>query len=196
MEKTKNKIIYSRNEKVVRIISIIAIVLSLIVGVMLFPLGKVTGGIIVLCACAVSIFLISGFFTRIVKSKFSTHKYKKAIYASVYALIMVICMLTAVIVSFFTSYPVEALAQNSITYSQDAIKKLDKNAENFKSYFFDFFEYNDFYYFAIETTYVSTESGGYVSERSANTYIKANKYTATYTSIKSIEYEKAKSYTY
>lgn len=196
MEENKNKIVYSRNEKILRVISIAAIIVSLIVGIMLFPLGKIVGGVIVLCACALSIVLVSGFFTRFIKRKFSTHKYKKAIYASIYALIMVICMLTAVIVSFFTTYPMETLAQDSISYSQKAIKELDPNANDFESFFFDYFEYNDSYYFAIETTYNSVEPGGHISERSANTYIKVNKYTATYSVIKSIEFEKAKSYTY
>ena len=64
----KHKIVYSRNEKIVRIITIIGILLSFSVGILLFPIGKPTGGIIVLSASVFAAFLVSGFITRRIKS--------------------------------------------------------------------------------------------------------------------------------
>ena len=55
---------YSRNEKIVRIIAIIGIILSTVVGIMMFPLGKTTGGIVILATSFVSAFLMCGFVVR------------------------------------------------------------------------------------------------------------------------------------
>ena len=187
--KAKEKILYSRNEKIVRIITILGIVLSIVVGILLFPLGKASGGIIILCACAVSIFLITGFCTRRVKKLFATHKYKKVIYAGFYAVIIVIAMLTAALVSIFTTYSFEDLSVDAITYARENISDKSGIIENVESIVFDYFEYGNGYYFAIETDYNLVSSNGSKTEKSQNTYIKINMYTGEISSIESIEYE-------
>ncbi len=190
----ENKIIYSRNEKIVRIITIVGIALTIIVGIMLFPLGKVSGGIIVLCASLLACFLVSGFFIRRVKKHFMLHKYKRFIYAAVYAIIMTVSMLTAVLVSYFSSYPYEHLAENAVEYTESSLISLDKNIKNVKSDIFDSFESGDSYYFAIETDFEVVGTGNATLKRSTATYIKTNKYTASISVIESLEYEIARSY--
>lgn len=190
----ENKIIYSRNEKIVRIIAIAGIVLSIIVGIMLFPLGKVSGGIIVLCSSLLACLLVSGFSIRWFKKRFMLHKYKRFIYAAVYAVIMIISMLTAVLVSYFSTYPYEDLAEGAIEYTEDKLTSIDKNVKNVKSEIFDSFESGDSYYFAIETDFEVVGTGNAILKRSTATYIKTNKYTASISVIKSLEYEIARSY--
>ena len=189
MAVTKEKIIYSRNERIVRTISILGIALSVIVGILLFPLGKPIGGIIILCACAIAIFLVSPFCTRRIKSRFAQHKYKKVIYASFYAAIIIIAMLTATLVSIFATYSLDDLSNDAVEYAQENVSDKSGIIEDVNSTIFDFFEYGDGYYFAIETDYNIVSSSGNVTEKSQNTYIKINMYTGEISTIESIEYE-------
>ena len=189
MEETKEKILYSRNEKIVRIISILGIVLSIIVGILLFPIGKPIGGIIILCACTVSIFLVSSFCTKRFKSHFAKHKYKKVIYAGFYAVIIIIAMLTAALISIFATYSLEDLSKDAIGYAQENISDKSGVIDNVNSIIFDHFEYGDGYYFAIETDYDIVSSSGNVTEKSQNTYLRINMYTGEISPIESIQYE-------
>lgn len=193
-KRNENKIVYSRNEKIIRVIAIIGIILSVVVGIMLFPLGKVSGGIIVLCTSLLACFLVSSFFIKCVKKCFSFHKYKRFIYAAVYAIIITVSMLTAVLVSYFSSYPYEDLAENSIEYTEEKLTSLDKNIINVKSEIFDSFESGDSYYIAIETDFEVIGTGNAIAKRSTATYIRINKYTASISVIESLEYEIARSY--
>ena len=190
----KEKIVYSRNEMIVRAIAIIGIILSFAIGIMLFPLGKVTGGIIVLCTSFVACFLVSRFFIRIIKSAFSSHKYKRFIYAAVYGIIMTVSMLTAVLVSYFSAYPYEDLSLEAIEYTEEKLTSLDKNIINVKSEIFDSFESGDSYYIAIETDFEVVGTGNAIAKRSSATYLQINKYTASISIIESLQYEIAKSY--
>lgn len=190
----KNKFIYSRNEKIVRVIAIIGIVLSVAIGILLFPLGKTSGGIIVICSSLFACFLVSGGFIRFIKKHFMHNKYKRFVYAAVYAIIMIVSMLTAVLVSYFSSYPYEDLAENAVEYTEDKLTELDKNVQNIKSEIFDSFESGDSYYFAIETDFEVVGTGNAILKRSTATYIKTNKYTSSISVIESLEYEIARSY--
>ena len=190
----KEKIIYSRNEKIVRIIAIIGIILSFIVGIMLFPLGKATGGIIVLCATLVACFLLSGFFIRIIKTRFAAYKYKRFVYAAIYGIIMTVSMLTAVLVSYFSAYDYDALSPKAIEYTEEQLTSLDKNIVNVKSEIFDNFESGDSYYIAIETDFEVIGTGNATAKRSTATYLQINKYTGSMTIIESLQYEIARSY--
>ena len=190
----KSKITYSKNEKILRIITVIGITLSIIVGIMLFPLGKTSGGIIVLCTSSISAFLVSGFFTRFVKRRFHSHKYKRVIYAAVYGFIMVLSMLTAALVSIFASYPLEDMAKEAIVYTEEKLSTMDVNIKNIQSDIFDSFESGDSYYFAIETDFEVVNTGNAISKRSTATYLQINKYTASISVIESLEYEIARSY--
>ena len=193
-EDVKQKPTYSRNEKLARAIAILGIILSTIVGILLFPLGKARGGAIILCACAVSIFLISRFCTKRIKARFSMHKYKRVIYAGFYAIIIVISMLTAALISIFTTYSLEDLSVDAITFAQESISDKGGRIENMGSTIFDYYEYENGYYFAIETDYDLVSSSGNVTEKSTNAYIKVNMYSGEISAIESIQYEITKSY--
>ena len=192
--KTNNKIAYSRNEKILRIITIFGIVLSIAVGILLFPLGKARGGIIILCACAVSIFLISSFCTRRVKNYFSLHKYRKVFLACFYSIIMIIAMLTATLVSIFTTYTFDELSADAINYAQENIFDKGGRIENMESTIFDHFEYENGHYFSIETDFDIVDSKGNSTDYSVNTYIKINRYSGEIAVIDSLQYEIAKAY--
>ena len=183
---------YSRNEKIVRIIAIIGIILSTVVGIMMFPLGKTTGGIVILATSFVSAFLMCGFVVRGIKNRFSLHKYKRFIVAGFYAFIMILSMLTAALMSYFSSYPLEDLAIEAIEFTQDAIEKKDPDIQNIRSDLFEYFESGDSYFFAIETDFEHVGTGGAISKRSTTTYLKVNKYTSTITVIESLQYEATK----
>lgn len=190
----KEKLIYSRNEKIVRIIAIVGIILSFAVGIMLFPIGKVTGGIIVLCASFLACFLLSGYFIKNVKKWFMFHKYKRFIYAAIYGIIMTVSMLTAVLVSYFSTYSYEDLSLEAIEYTEEKLTNLDENIINLKSEIFDYFESGDSYYMAIETDFQVIGTGNTVSKRSTATYMQINKYTAKISIIESLQYETARTY--
>ena len=184
--------VYSKNEKILRIISFCGIVLSIIVGILLFPIGKTYGAIIILCACAVSIFLISGFCTERVKKRFCRHKYKRAIYACFYAIIIIVAMLTAALVSIFATYSPEDLSVDAISYAQENLSAENGRIENIETIIFDYFEYGNGYYFALETNYDIVGSNGAVTLKSANAYIKINKYNGEISAIDSLQYEIAR----
>ena len=190
----KEKTTYSRNEKIVRAFTIVGIILSFAVGIMLFPIGKVWGGVIVLCTSLLACFLVSGFFIKAVKTKFMLHKYKRFIYAAVYFVLMLLSMLTAVLVSYFSTYPYEDLSVEAIEFTEEKLTGLDKNVQNVKSEIFDHFESGDAYYIAIETDFEVVGIGNAVAKRSTSTHLKVNKYTATITIIEFREYENARSF--
>lgn len=190
----KHKIVYSRNEKIVRIITIIGILLSFSVGILLFPIGKPTGGIIVLSASVFAAFLVSGFITRRIKSIFGNHKYKKLIFAITYGIIITISMLTAVLVSFFSTFPIDDMAEKSIQFTEEKLALIDATIKDVESNIIHFFESGDSYYFFIETEFKSVDVGGAVANRSSNSYIVVNKFTGTVSPITSLEYDIALSY--
>ena len=190
----KEKIVYSRNEKIVRVIAIVGIILSFAVGIMLFPLGKVTGGIIVLCASLVACFLVSGYFIRLIKSRFLGYKYKRFVYAAIYGVIMTVSMLTAVLVSYFSAYDYDVLSTEAIEYTQEQLTSLDKSIVNVRSEIFDSFESGDSYYVAIETDFEVVGTGNAAAKRSTATYLKINKYIGSMSIIESLQYEIARSY--
>lgn len=193
MIEEKEKIPYSRNEKIVRFICFAGIFISIIVGILLFPIGKPSGGIIVLSTSAVSFILMLPFVSRTFKDKFKCHKYRRFIYASFYAAIIILSMLTAVIVSYFTSYPIEDMASSSLDFVSESVSR-EGSIRNIETEIFDWFEGSDSYYFAIEVNYEKTNMGGAISIHSKTFYIKANKYTSVISSVSFLEYEVARSY--
>lgn len=195
MDKTENKIIYSRNEKIVRIICYVGIALSVIIGILLFPLGKVGGGIAVLCTSAVSLFLLSSFFVKKYKTWFSEHKNKRVIYACLYAFILVLSMFTAAIISYFTAFDESEMSLKATEHTQNAVKAAHPNIHGeLTTDLFDFFESGDGYYYAFEIDYELKETGGAILKRSEVKYVKVNKYTSATSFVTFLEFERARSY--
>ena len=192
MDETKAKAVYSKNEKILRIVCIVAIALSFIIGILLFPVGKVGGGITVLCTSAVAVFLLSGFFVKKYKGWFANKQNKRAIYALLYALILVLSLLTAFIASYYSSYDkyeMETLAR------EEAVKAVQTNANGeIEARLFDFFESGDSYYFSYEIDFSVIESSGAVIRKSIVSYVKVNQYTSEVSFIDFYQCELARSY--
>ena len=195
MDETKKKDVYSRNEKIVRVICIIAIAISLIIGILLFPLGKIIAGIIVLCTSSASAFLLSGFFVRKYKGWFATNKNKRFIYATLYALILVLSLCTAFITSYYTSFDAEEMEISAREHTVNAVKTAHPNVDGeIETILFDFFESGDGYYFSYEANFNLKEIGGAILRKSIVKYVKVNKYTAEVSFIDFLECERARSY--
>ena len=190
----KKRLAYSKNEKILRAICFIGIVICEIIGILLFFVNNIVGGIVVLLSCLASSFLISSFFTLKIKSWFSNKSKKRAIYAAFYALIILICMVTTVIVCLNMTYSAEDLVNPSIEYAENAIKMDKVSIKIIETDLYEYFEVGDSYYFAMETKYEMTETGGAISTHYPVTYVKANKYTGSLTIIDFVQYENAKTY--
>ena len=195
MDKTENKIVYSKNEKIVRIICYVGIALSVVIGILLFPLGKVGGGIAVLCTSAVSLFLLNSFFVKKYKAWFAENKNKRIIYACLYAFILILSMFTAAIISYFTSFDEYEMATKAMEHTQNAVKTAHPNIHGeLTTDLFDFFESGDGYYYAFEIDYKLKETGGAILKRSEVKYVKVNKYTSATSFVDFLEFERARSY--
>ncbi|MBE6674469.1 MAG: hypothetical protein E7596_05130 [Ruminococcaceae bacterium] len=186
--------IYSKNEKILRIICFLGIIICEIIGILLFFVNNIVGGIVVILSCIVSSFLVSSFFTLKIKSWFSNKSKKRAIYAAFYALIILVCMVTTVIVCLNMTYSAEALTPPSIELAENTIKGENVKIKIIETDLYEFFEVGDSYYFALETKYELSETGGAVSTHYPVTYVKANKYTGSLTIIDFVQYENAKTF--
>ncbi len=195
MDKAKYNIVYSRNEKIVRIICLLGIIVSIAVGILLFPLGKVGGGIAVICTSLASAFLLSSFFVKRFKARFADSPNKRIIYAGLYAVILVLSMFTAFLISYFTSFDENEMATKAVEYTENSIKTAHPNLHGeLESDLFDFFESGDSYYYAIEIDFNLKDTGGAILKRSAVKYVKVNKYTSSTSFVDFFEYERARSY--
>ncbi len=190
----KKRLAYSKNEKILRAICFIGIVICEIIGILLFFVNNIVGGIIVFLACLVSSILISSFFTLKIKSWFGNKNKKRVIYAVFYALIILICMVTTVIVCLNMTYSAEDLAIPSVEYAESTIKGDNVSIKIIKTDLYEYFEVGDSYYFAMETKYEMTETGGAISTHYPVIYVKANKYTGNLAIIDFVQYENAKTY--
>lgn len=191
--KEKRKFYYSRNEKIVRAIAILGIILSEVIGVLLLVLGRTLNGIIVFCACAVASFLVSSFFIGIVKNKLCFHEKRRVFYALIYAGIIILAMLTAFLASYFSTYGYEEIREPALTFVHNAIKKDNVNVTVVDSTVVSF-EQGESYYMEVETTITVKEVGGAVTTKTVLSYIKVNIYTAEITAIDWQQYQIASTY--
>ena len=182
MEKAKNKIYYSRNEKILRAIVIFGILLAIIAGILLLVLSKVLPGIIVLVVSIICCVAISPLCIRPLKNKFYLHRKKRVIYAFYYALVIVLVLGCALIAAEFSTYDYEDIRPSAIEFVESNLKKDYVNYEIINTDI-DCVEYGDGYYFCMETELHITEVGGAVTTRYPLSYIKVNKYTGKITVI-------------
>ena len=191
---SKCKLCFSKYEKLLRAVCYIGIAICIIIGILLFFVDNILGGAIVISSCLISSFLVSGFFTQKVKTWFGNKDKKRVIYVAFYALIMLICMLTTIIVCLSMTYSAEELAPPSIEYAESAIKMDKANISIVETEIYEYFTVGDSYYFAMETTYELTETGGVVTLHYPITYVRANKYNGNLSIINFVQYENAKTY--
>lgn len=187
----KNKTVYSRNEKILRFICVLGITLCAIIGILLFFLNKIGLGILVLCSCAVSVFLITNFFIGIIKKCFGSHSKKRIIYAGVYALIILIPMLTTSIATYNLSLPIDEMETQSI----ELVKKEYANKGNVKvceTTLLEKYESGSFFYFCFETKLEITSADGSILRDYPEAYVKVNKYTGSVSFITYVEYQRGK----
>ena len=193
MDETKNKICYSRKEKLLRTICILGIALCAITGILLFFINIYWGGIIVLLSCVASSFLISNLFTRKVKSWFGDKKKKRLYYTGVYILLLLICMIPTLLVGTYAINDDADVAPLAVEFAENAIKNDQASIEITETEYISF-EHNDSFYFELETYYEEYGVGGTVIEKSALTYVKINKFTKRLTKIDFIQFMNAYSY--
>ena len=132
--------IYSKNEKILRIICFLGIIICEIIGILLFFVNNIVGGIVVILSCIASSFLVSSFFTLKIKSWFSNKSKKRAIYAAFYALIILVCMVTTVIVCLNMTYSAEDLTPPSIELAENTIKGENVKIKIIETDLYEFFE--------------------------------------------------------
>ncbi len=192
---TKNtKITYSKNEKILRTVSFIGIVLCEITSILLFFLGKYLFASIVLISCTLSSFLVSSYFVKKIKKWFGAKERKKLIYAIFYSIIILICMVTTIIICFNIGYNISDLAPVAVEETNNSIKDENPTASNFETNIEECYEINDSYYFYLYTEYDVISDVGTVSQKSRISYVKINKYTAYIEWIDFITYENGKTY--
>ena len=191
---SKSKLCFSKYEKLFRSVCYISIAICIITGTLLFFVNNILGGSIVILSCLISSFLISSFFTQKVKAWFGSKDKKRVFYVAFYTLIMLICMLTTIIVCMSMTYSAEELAQPTIEYAENAIKMDKANINIIETEIYEYFAVGDSYYFAMETTYELTETGGVVTLHYPITYVRANKYNGSLSIINFVQYENAKTY--
>lgn len=192
--KTKNysnKVVFSKNEKILRLICYCGIILCGIIGILLFFLNKIGIGIGILCACSLSIFLITPFVIGKVKKWFKNNESRRIFYALCYMLIILIPMLTAFIGTYNISYSMEEMQESCIL----EIESQYKNKGNIKaceSTILERFETNGNYYYCFETKIEVTSPDGAVLRDYPISFVMANKYTGRITIIDEITYQRAK----
>lgn len=190
----KSKITYSKNEKALRIITYIGIVLCEITAILLFFLVKYIFASIVLLSCAISSFLVSSFFTSKIKCWFGNKERKRLIYTLFYSLIILICMVTTIIICLNIGYSISELAPIVIEQTEAEIKGENINISNFDTEIEECYELNDSYYFYLYTEFDVKSDVGTISKESKITYAKINKYTSKVEWLDFISYENAKTY--
>lgn len=188
------KPIYSKNEKILRIISFIGIALCEITSILLFILGKYLFASIILISCAISSFLVSSFFIGKIKCWFGNREKKKLIYTLFYSLIILICMVTTIIICLNIDYSINDLAPIVIEQAEDSIKDGNVNVFNLETEIEECYELNDGYYFYLYTEYDFKSDVGTISKQSKITYAKINKYTSQVEWLDFVAYENAKTY--
>ena len=190
----KDKITYSKNEKIVRAVCYLGILISFIIGILLLFISKLVGGIIVLVISATGIFLINSFVIIKVKAFINNKPKKKLLLAIFYITVILIVMTTAFIVSTKTSLPYEAIIDKAITYTSEKIDNDIANSTVKSTEIFDGFIVGDSYYFALETEYELAGIGGASSVHYCVTYVKINKITGNVSETDFKSYETARTY--
>lgn len=193
MEDVKNKPCYSHKEKLLRAICIFGIAICVITAILLLFIERYLGSIIIILACGISAFLLSGFFTKKVKSRFGGKKRKRLYYVGVYVLLLLVCMVPTLIVGALASYNVEDVATDVVEYAENTIKNDYVNIEILETDYI-YFEHNDSFYFELETTYTEYGVGGVSTSKSVLTYVQINKYTKRISRIDFVQFMNAYSY--
>lgn len=192
--KTNKRVYYSKNEKILRVLCFIIIVVCEIIGILLFALKKPLMGALVIGSCAISSFLISSFFIGKIKGWFGSNPKKRVIYVAAYAIIILICLVTTSIASGKLDYDYDVLRENAIVFSENKIEEISPNSKIIETDVFEAFELNDSYYFAIEVVYTENGVGGATLRQYKFIYLKINMYTGTTEELDFKKYETAKTY--
>ena len=193
MEKLK-KLDYSKNERFLRLLCFAIIVLCEIIGILLFILSKPLLGTIVLISCAVSSFLISSFFIGKIKKWFGNLPKKRIVYAAVYILLILICMITTLVSANLVANNYDEFRNDAISYVQEQIKTVYPVSEITEIDVVEAFEFSDSYYFEIEASYTVVGVGGAVTRDYSFIYLKINRYTGRITELDYKQYMNTKTF--
>ena len=177
------KIIYSKNERILRSFCFVAIAVCVIIGILLFILSKPWLGAVVLLSCCISFFLVSSFFTQKIKKWFGHLPKKRVIYALFYILIILLCMGTTLIMTEMIANDYEHFQESALTFTEEQIKTAYPVSEMRSLEVINSFEFNDSYYFEIEVSYKIMGIGGADTVEYSFVYLRVNRYTGRITEI-------------